>query len=210
MKIHVTCRDNVVTNVSTTPLGGSMEVEIDDKEVDAIFTTPHIFYCDGETVVRNEELVVEAAKVIQRDFLDAACNAAILSGFDHTIDGVTYHFSFDMEAQFNFQGVLPLFDKGIIDSIMWTVKLDGEHVRIPITKKIMDELSLVILRHKDSNVSRFRDFLLPLLDKATKLEEVRAINWDYKVPEIPASTVEEGVAVDEELAEKEAAAGEVK
>ncbi|MNC82499.1 hypothetical protein D3C75_1360350 [compost metagenome] len=61
---------------------------------------------------------------------------------------------------------------------MWTVKKDGEYARIPITKDIMDELSIAILEHKSNNVSKYRDFLMVIVNSATTIEEINSITWD--------------------------------
>jgi hypothetical protein len=60
---------------------------------------------------------------------------------------------------------------------MWTVRKNGEYTRIPINKAIMNELTIAILLHKDSNISKYRDFLMPLVNSATTVEEINAIKW---------------------------------
>jgi hypothetical protein len=41
----------------------------------------------------------------------------------------------------------------------------------------MDTLTLTILQHKDSNVSKYRDVLLPQVNSASTVDEVNAIIW---------------------------------
>jgi hypothetical protein len=110
--------------------------------------------------------------------LDETCNRAIVSGFNHTINGVEYHFSFDIEAQLNFQGAERILSNELVPEVMWTVSRNGEYERIPITKAIMSELTMVILQHKDSNYSKFRDVLMKQVENATTVEEIQAITWE--------------------------------
>ena len=122
---------------------------------------------------------LDEAKERKNEELNIACQEAILSGFYHVIDGERYHFSFDMEAQLNFQGAERLFSMGVIDEVKWTVhREDGRYERITINKEIMDKLSLVILKHKNDNISKYRDVLLPMVEKAETVEEVESITWD--------------------------------
>lgn len=109
--------------------------------------------------------------------LNNACNNAILGGFNHTINSIDYHFSFDLEAQFNFQGVSTLLDKGLIQEQEWTVTNNGVYERIMINKSLMDELSLVILQHKDSNIKHLRNELMPLVEQAQVVEDLDKIVW---------------------------------
>ena len=122
---------------------------------------------------------LDKAKEDKSKELNTACQEAILSGFYHVIDGEKYHFSFDIEAQLNFQGAERLFSMGAIDEVKWTVhREDGRYERITINKEIMNELSLVILKHKNDNISKYRDVLLPMVEKAETVEEVESITWD--------------------------------
>jgi hypothetical protein len=109
--------------------------------------------------------------------LNQSCNDSILSGFDYTINGVQYHFGFDMESQFNFQGAITLLDKGIVQEIEWTVTNNGSYERIIIDKSTMNGLMLKILQHKDSNIKRFRNQLMPLVEAAQSEEQLDSIVW---------------------------------
>lgn len=133
-------------------------------------------YRDGQLIEDNSLLLSELKNEKEQE-LNKACQQAILYGFTHVIDGIEYHFSFDMEAQFNFQGSQTLFSNGMIDEIMWTVRKEGEYTRVKLTKLTMDELTLAILKHKDSNISKFRDSLMPLVKGATSLDELSLISW---------------------------------
>ncbi|MCP3025990.1 DUF4376 domain-containing protein [Halobacillus sp. A5] len=133
--------------------------------------------------VENGELTRDSSEVLRRYKqnkiieLSKACNSAILAGFFHVIDGVEYHFSYDIEAQVNFGDLNEVLKDGIVDEVTWTVRKDGEQIRIPITSEIMKELTVSILMHKQNNISKFRDFLEPQVKDATTIEEVKEITW---------------------------------
>lgn len=179
MKIYIQIdeQNRVIGWSSTSGMEGEIEVEIpEDHE---FFISPFsVFVYSNGSLVKDDTYLLEMAKRRKDAELNDACNQAILAGFDHTINGVTYHFSFDLEAQLNFIGAERLLSKGLVTSINWTVQRDGQYERIPITKEILDELSVTILQHKNSNISKYRDVLLPRVYSATTIEEVESITWD--------------------------------
>lgn len=155
------------------------EVEVQLDESHPLFSSrPRMFvYKDGE-VFKSSDLELQDAKQKKDLELNRACRESILAGFYHVIDGVQYWFSYDKEAQQNFTDAQAVFADGLVQELKWTVKKDGEYTRIVINNDIMNELKLVILNHKDSNISKYRDILMPLLNSATTVEEVEAITWD--------------------------------
>lgn len=59
---------------------------------------------DGERqfeIVAVPEPTLEELKIAKKAQIDAETSAAILSGFDYAVDGVTYHFSYDAFDQQN-------------------------------------------------------------------------------------------------------------
>jgi hypothetical protein len=185
MKIYIeTDANSNVTGWGITPFNSNnIEVEIPD---DHPLLTGDFYPCkleNGELVIATELMLSEAKKRKNKE-LNAMCAQSILSGFQYTINGVKYWFSFDTEAQLNFQGIERLFSKGTISEINWTVRVgdkDGEYVRIILTKEIMDGLQFAILRHKDEKVSMYRDILLPQVESATSVEEVNAVTWNFQL-----------------------------
>lgn len=177
---------NRVRGWGSTPVSdNSIEIEVDDNS--SFFSSfPTYVYVDGE-LMGSEDILLENAKIEKDAELNKACNESILAGFKYEVDGIEYHFSFDNEAQFNFHGSERILSKGLIDKIMWTVQKDGEYTRIPVDKALMDELMLAILVHKDSNVSKYRDFLMPLVKEAKTPEEVAKITWNYEKEELNKS-----------------------
>lgn len=151
------------------------QIEVEDNH-EILFYPMHFVYSKGE-IIRNDAFVLERERRKKDLELNKACNAAIVYGFTHTIEGIEYHFSYDIEAQGNFRDAQTVLSKGVVEEITWTVRKDGEYTRIPITKEIMDELTLVILQHKDNNISKYRDFLMPLVNQSEEVEEIRSITW---------------------------------
>ena len=154
-----------------------VEVQVEDNHP-IFYSAPELFVLREGQIVKDELFVLENAKIDKLVELNEACNQAILDGFTHTIDGIDYHFSFDFEAQFNFHAAQTLFENGTIDNIVWTAKRNGEYTRVPIDKQIMGELAVHILQHKNGNISKYRDFLEPIVQSATTIEEVNSIKWD--------------------------------
>jgi hypothetical protein len=143
------------------------------------------------------EELLSMAKNLKDGELSRACSETILAGFDYAIDDVVYHFSFDTEAQLNFQGTERILEQGLIETISWTVTREGQYERITINKTLMDELKIAILIHKDANIAKYRDVLMPMVNAATTVEEVKAIQWDDVPPtpsvKTPQETPEEPV-----------------
>lgn len=157
------------------------EIPIDVDESHEIFTNPFSFKYENGVLIKNNDSALALAKKKKEIELDNACQKAILDGFDYEIDGVLYHFSFDTEAQLNFQGADRILDKGIVSSVGWTAKRDGTFYRLSITRNIMDGLLIKILQHKDYNVRKFREILLPEVNKAQTIADVNRISWDMTI-----------------------------
>ena len=123
---------------------------------------------------------LEEAKKSKDEELNQACQAAILSGFMHEINGQAYWFSYDYEAQGNFRDGRDILKDGIVTEVPWTVRIggkNGEYTRIPITLEDMNELTLTIMNHKMNHIGKYRDFLMPLVDGAITVDEIEEITW---------------------------------
>ncbi|MEH7117222.1 DUF4376 domain-containing protein [Neobacillus vireti] len=174
--IHVN-EDNVLQGWGSSPLTEA-DIAVEVEENHPLFSTsPRLFVYQEGQIIKSFELELQRAKDKKDIELNQACKESILAGFSHVINGIEYWFSYDKEAQQNFSDAKQAFNDGLIESINWTVKQDGEYTRIPITNAIMQELSLVILKHKDRNISKYRDELMPQLKAAKTVEEVQALSW---------------------------------
>jgi hypothetical protein len=136
------------------------------------------FTINGWVDNKPEEEILAHYRELKDWELNKACEQSILAGFTHTIDGVEYQFSYDMQAQTNFGDSRALLNDGVISQVPWTVKQDGKYTRISITKEIMDALTLTILMHKTNYISRYRDELLPRVTNAKTVAEIKAVTWE--------------------------------
>jgi hypothetical protein len=143
-----------------------------------LFNPVYDFELQDWTETKPQEEIVQHERQLKDAELNELCRQSILAGFTHTIDGIEYQFSYDSEAQQNFTDAMTALGQGLIQSIGWTVKKEGEYTRIQITPEIMNELKIVILMHKDSNISKYRDVLMKAVTEAQTVEEVRAVSWE--------------------------------
>ena len=126
--------------------------------------------------VSLEEL--KAAKDAQLNHL---CNQAILDGFLYTIDSDSkeYRFSYDVEAQLNFQGAIVLATAGQLTEMEWTARnAEGNIVRVVLKASDFAKLAGVMVQHKNKNISKYRDELMPQLLAAETKEQVDAVVWE--------------------------------
>lgn len=179
MKLYIQIdANNKLTACGTTPIGeNSIELEV-DSAIEVIMNSSSYVYEDGE-LIKSETAELENLKIQKDQELNDSCKKAILYGFKHTINDVLYLFSFDTEAQLNFQGAERLLDNGSIAEVPWTVTNcdTNKKERIMITKVLMDVITNLILQHKMSSVAKYRDVLYPQLMSAVTAEEIDLIKW---------------------------------
>lgn len=126
---------------------------------------------------RKSSDFVNEVKQAKRDELSLSCQEHILSGFNYKINNVEYHFSYDREAQNNYQERWQLFQNNMIESIVVTGHtLNGEDVRLPMNKEQFDKLYLSSVMHKENCIKKLRDDLLPLLDSSNGIEDIESIH----------------------------------
>jgi hypothetical protein len=113
--------------------------------------------------------------------LDSACNKAILGRFTAEVDGVTYSFSNDTEAQANFADVKASWMDGDIlpeDTMPWTAyDADGNVVRLQLNKAQFDPVNKARMQWKLTCISRYRDILMPMVDAAIAPGDLDNIVW---------------------------------
>lgn len=118
------------------------------------------------------------ARKLKEAELNAMCNKTINGRFPFEIDGTTYRFSNDSEAQDNFDKCARAFDKSLMTEIAWTAyDSNNQVVRIPINATLFEDMYVAHLNHIQGNISKFRDFLMPLVQAATTIEEIEAVTW---------------------------------
>lgn len=111
--------------------------------------------------------------------LNRKCEEAILGKFSAPYNGNTYYFSCDMEAQSNFEKVDRAFEKGRITEIGWTAyDSNGDVTRLLLTSESFEPIYIRHLEHIQGNISKFRDFITPLVMSATTLTDINDIQWN--------------------------------
>ncbi|QIA28506.1 hypothetical protein [Phage f2b1] len=115
--------------------------------------------------------------------LDDICTQQILGYFTTILNGQVYTFSFDSEAQFNFNGALSLFNAKLIETVQWTAWQDGKAKRVTLNYEDFLKIILPGFQHKDEKIFRLRNMLEPYLNSLETIEEVEALTWDTEVPE---------------------------
>lgn len=144
----------------------------------------------AKIVWKSNQDLLEDLKDTKKAELSQACQDYILDGFISKVDGIDYHFSYDREAQMNYQERWQLFQNNMIDSIVMTAHgLDGSDARLEVDKKIFDNIYLDSVRHKENCIKRLRDDLFPLVDNSQSAEDLNAITWETEVLEPVPDTV---------------------
>ena len=135
-------------------------------------------------VVQDESAktpTLEELKAAKKAWIDAETSAAIASGFDYTVDGVTYHFSYDAFDQQNFadtanvclmkQSGMP----GLPDSVTWNAYTPGGELE-RLTFDAPGFLALYAggaMKHKNETMQRGGE-RKAAVEAATTPEEVEA------------------------------------
>lgn len=118
---------------------------------------------------------VKEKKILE---LNSACNSTILGRFTQEVNGQVYAFSNDAEAQANFEKADRAFEKGRLTEIIWTAyDTDGNVARIILTSENFESVYMAHLIHIQSNISKYRDVLMPQVEQATTVNEVNSIVW---------------------------------
>lgn len=125
--------------------------------------------------------ILDDDKREKRNELDIACKQAILGRFIAEVNGVTYSFSNDTEAQSNFADAKASWMDGDLlpeDSLPWTAyDTDGNVVRLLLNKAQFDPVNRARMQWKLNNIAKFRDIRMPLVDGATSRAELDDIIW---------------------------------
>lgn len=120
---------------------------------------------------------VDAYRKIKFQEFNEICNKEILGYFEAAVDSVAYLFSFDVDAQSNFNGTLSFFTKGLITEVEWTAHRNGKAERIILNETQFLEVVKAAFAHKESKVKHLRNVLEPKIKAATTAEEVEGITW---------------------------------
>lgn len=189
VELYITLdEDNFITSYGHAKYGiitqnkeDSILIKVDKNHEIALGSFGNWKYENGD-LYKDTSRVVDNLKNAKKGELSQACQECILGGFTSKVDGVDYHFSYDREAQMNYQERWQLFQNNMIDSIVMTAHgLDGSDARLEVDKKIFDNIYLDSVKHKENCIKRLRDDLFPLVDNSQSVEDLNAISWDMEI-----------------------------
>ena len=136
-------------------------------------------------VVQDESAktaTLEELKTAKKARIDAETSAAIASGFDYGVDGVTYHFSYDAFDQQNFADTANVCImkqagmSGLPDSVTWNAYSVPENELVRLTFDAPGFLALYAggaMRHKNGTMQRGGE-RKAAVEAAATAEEVEA------------------------------------
>ena len=156
----------------------------------------------AKLVWKDSKALLDESKKNKSRQLSIDCRTHILSGFTHDINGITYHFSYDEEAQTNIQDTLYLFDNNMIQDVHWNGYLRGKEgplVRLRLSREDFRRLYVASTLHKLRTISIYRDDLSPLINQAQSIEEVEAVSWESVETPSFDEKVNEGNTLPDEL-----------
>lgn len=151
------------------------------EEWDAVFA-----YAEAHPECVTEEKpyvpTLEELKIAKKARIDAETSAAIASGFDYAVGGVTYHFSYALDDQQNFsdaanvcimkQAGMP----GLPDSVMWNAYTVPDNELERLTFDAPGFLALYAggaMKHKNETMQRGGE-RKAAVEAATTAEEIEA------------------------------------
>lgn len=135
---------------------------------------------------KSDSDLLDEMKKSKSEEMSRICGERIIGGFEYNHKSLTYHFSYDTEAQANFQETFRLFENDIIKNIVWSARLNGGKIRLPLAKEDFYQVYFASVKHKFDTISKYNDVLIPLVNQAKTIEEVKAINWDCQ-PDVVGS-----------------------
>lgn len=172
--------------------------------IDEIFFEPVWDYFSNKWVEgkqHNDVLLKKKESKIHG--LNSDCRNSILNGFDCELNGINYHFSYDQEAQINFQDTIRLFDNNMIEMVNWNATLHEGKVRLTLDKIMFEKVYLNSVKHKLDTISKYRDELIPMLNNASTNEEVDKITWDSVKEAAVKSVVKTDGKIDKKVSKLE-------
>jgi hypothetical protein len=123
-------------------------------------------------------LALEEARKQKMKELSFYCEKTILGYFQSTVGTTAYWFSNDNNAQKNFDKGEAAFSKNYVTTMDWTAyDSNWNVVRLSLDATTFEVVYKDHLNHIQSNISKFRDTLMPKVKIATTKDEVNEINW---------------------------------
>lgn len=155
----------------------------------------------AKMVWKNEDEILEEAKISKKEELSSACQDDILSGFNVSIDNKEYHFSYDREGQNNLQERWQLFQNNMVEEMNITAHLGEEDVRLTVNKESFSIIYMQSVMAKENKIKKLREDLFPLVERAKSQSELDVIKWDMEViePKPESIVLKDDKTLDKEL-----------
>ena len=134
----------------------------------------------AKMIWKSENEIFEESKVNKKNELSRRCHEDIISLFEVEIDGRSYGFSYDIEAQTNMQETYQMFQNNVINEINWSARSNKEKIRVTLNKSKFEKVYYEGIKHKQALISKLKDKLEPLVDSAKSEEELDSIHWDIE------------------------------
>lgn len=129
---------------------------------------------------KSSDELLDDLKENKKSELSSECHNAIIGSFESYLNGKKYEFTYDLEAQTNMQETYNMFQNNVIDEIKWTTSIDGEKKRISFSKRDFEKVYYDGVKHKQTQISKLKDVLEPMVDSAESESELDDITWDKK------------------------------
>ena len=129
---------------------------------------------------KSSDEFLDDLKENKKSELSSECHNAIIGSFESYLNGKKYEFTYDLEAQTNMQETYNMFQNNVIDEIKWTTSIDGEKKRISFSKRDFEKVYYDGVKHKQTQISKLKDVLEPMVDSAESESELDDITWDKK------------------------------
>ncbi|BFT75227.1 XkdW family protein [Paenibacillus sp. P36] len=119
------------------------------------------------------ESQIANAKLSKTAELNAACNAAILSGFTSNVLGANHTYDFDYEAQTNLNTMLNAIIADLVsEPIIWKASNKLQPHTIDQFKTLFTDS----LTHKTTNINKYWELKMTV-ESANSMEGVASISW---------------------------------
>lgn len=164
-----------ITGWSSSPVIGGVEIEIEENHP-VMLEFGYYAYRNGE-LIRTEEFVLEQIREQKIKELEQAYQDATNAGFNYTINAINYLFPSDTQSQMQMQVNKMMLDSGMTRSVNIVALQDGVPVRVAINKIQISELIMACMAQMTAYETKYWDDLLPLVQAATTVDEVKTIIW---------------------------------
>ena len=153
-----------------------------------------------------QDIGLKYSKEVKKEELSDDCQLDILSGFNHSIGGQEYHFSYDREAQANLQERWQIFQNDMVEEMNITAHLGKEDVRLTVDKEIFSKIYVQSVMAKENKIKKLREDLFPLVERAKSQTELDVIKWDMEViePKPESIVLKDDKTLDKEVKRVEA------